>query len=407
MRAPARALWIAVALGGGCGDDLATAVGQEDSTSTGDATATTTGGPDVGDDSGAPVVCTPGHVVCGSGEVLTCRADGSAWDSAVCPAEQVCLDGACVATGLMVTTEVLPAATLGFDYAAPLQAAGGTPPYAWSVATGEVPPGLTLAADGSLTGMPELPGDYVFGAAVSDAEGAMADRDFSLTVHPEPLTIITLPDLGDFDEGEPMTVPLVALGGVPPYGWFLIDGELPEGLIVDAAGAVTGIPLAPGPFDFRVRIVDAQQPPGYDEQDFSLQIDLRPLSIVGETEYDLFAFKVIVLPLLTIIPGVPVPYSTDLMADGGLAPYGWSEQPLPGGLQGIITQAGIPDGLTLDPGGTLSGAVTNADQVITVPLILAGIDLTGFFFYAEVADSQNPAETDTALFVIPTLPIGA
>ena len=406
MRALVRALWVAAAVGGGCGDDLATAAGEDGSTSSGGET-TTTSGPDVVDDSGAPVVCMAGQVVCGSGEVLTCSADGTAWESEPCPTEQICLDGACVSTELTVTTEVLPPATLGFDFAAQLQATGGTLPYAWSIADGEVPPGLTLGADGALTGMPEVPGDYVFGAAVSDAADGMAGRDFSLTVHPEPLTIITLPDLGAFDEGEPMNVPLVAVGGVPPYGWFLIEGELPEGLLVDAAGAVTGVPLDPGPFDFRVRIVDAQEPPGYDEQDFSLQVDLRPLQIVGDTEYDLFAFKVIVLPLLTIIPNVPVPYSTQLMADGGLSPYSWSEQPLPGGLAGIITTAGIPDGLTLDPDGTLSGSVTSADQVITVPLILAGIDLTGFFFYAEVADSQNPAETDTALFVIPTLPVGA
>ena len=93
-------------------------------------------------------------------------------------------------------------------------------------------------------------------------------------------------------------------------------------------------------------------------------------------------------------------------ADGGQSPYAWSEEPLPGGLQSIVTQAGIPDGLTLSADGTLSGAVDSTDQVTTVPVPLSGIDLTGFFFYAQVADSQEPAETQSALFLIPTLPVG-
>lgn len=386
-----------------CADDVSVGGDGTDSSST---SSSSTSNDDPDGSSGAVVVCTPGDQLCGSAEVLTCSADGTAWQSEACAAGEVCLDGACQSVALTVTTEVLSPATIGFEYAAQLEAEGGTPPYAWSLGSGDVPPGLTLDAEGGLSGMPTEPGDYVFGATVTDDGQAEATREFSLTVHPEPLTIITVPDLGDFDEGEPMNAPLVAVGGEPPYGWLLVDGALPEGVIVDAAGAVTGTPLQAGTFDFRVRIVDAQEPPGYDEQDFSLDVDLRPLQIVGDQEYDLLAFKVIVLPLMTVIPGVPVPYSTQLTADGGQSPYAWSEEPLPGGLEAIITQAGIPEGLSLDPDGTLSGSVTSTDQVITVPLLLAGIDLTGFFFYAQVADSQDTPETRSALFLIPTLPVG-
>ncbi|MEX1369219.1 MAG: hypothetical protein AB1Z98_39185 [Nannocystaceae bacterium] len=71
----------------------------------------------------------------------------------------------------------------------------------------------------------------------------------------------------------------------------------------------------------------------------------------------------------------------------------------------IIPQAGVPADLVLSPSGELSGSVTNTDQVVTVPLIGAGVDLTGFFFYAEVSDSQAPSQTAGALFLIPTLPL--
>lgn len=384
---------------GGCTEPVGIGAG------TGSASSSTAGLDDA-DGSGAPMICTPGQRMCDSAQALVCSPDGTAWDPEPCAEGEVCQDGECQAAELTVTTEVLPPASIGFEYAATLHAEGGTTPYAWSIVDGEVPEGLSLASDGALGGRPEVAGDYVLRARVEDDAGAAAERSFSLTVHSEPLTIITLPDLGAFDEGVEMSVPLVALGGQPPYGWFLVDGALPEGVFVDAAGAITGTPLAPGPFDFRLRVADAQQPPGYDEQDFSLQVDLRPLTVVGEQQYDLLAVQIIVLPLLAIVPGVEVPYSTQLMADGGLSPYAWSEQPLPAGLDMVFPQSGVPDGLALDPDGTLSGAVSSTDQVITVPLLMAGIDLTGFFFYAEVTDSQRPPEAAGAIFVIPTVPVG-
>ncbi len=394
-----------LSLGCGGSDALVTADSDTEGTgTTGDAGADETSSG--GDESGAVPICDPGLRLCGEGEVLVCSIDGTQWEAEPCAGEQVCLDGACQAEALTVTTEVLTPATLGFDYAQSLNAEGGVPPYGWSVGSGEVPPGLELDGGGALAGAPSVPGDYVFEAQVEDSEGTMVSRHFSMTVHSEPLTIITLPDLGGFDEGTPMDVPLLALGGTEPYGWFLVEGALPEGVIVDAAGAVTGTPLSPGLFDFRIRVADAQRPPGWDEQDYSLQVDLRPLSVIGSQEYDLLAFKIIVLPLLTVVPGVPVPYSTQLEADGGLTPYTWSEAPLPAGLGAIIPQAGIPADLALSASGALSGSVTNADEIITVPLLGAGIDLTGFFFYAEVADSQDPPATAAALFVIPTLPLG-
>ena len=87
-------------------------------------------------------------------------------------------------------------------------------------------------------------------------------------------------------------------------------------------------------------------------------------------------------------------------------PYTWTEQPVPDEIAFLIGEAGVPDGLTLDETGALTGAVTSNDQVITLDIPLSPISLTGFFFYAEVTDSQDPAESDAALFLIPTLPVG-
>ncbi|OQC34040.1 MAG: hypothetical protein BWX66_01912 [Deltaproteobacteria bacterium ADurb.Bin058] len=76
-------------------------------------------------------------------------------------------------------------------------------------------------------------------------------------------------------------------------------------------------------------------------------------------------------------------------------------------IKTLIPKAGIPQGLTLADDGKLSGAVTDTSQVfeLQVPLMPNLPKLTGFFFMAEVTDSQSPADSDQAIFLIPTIPI--
>ncbi|MCD5344906.1 Ig-like domain-containing protein [Agromyces sp. S2-1-8] len=73
------------------------------------------------------------------------------------------------------------------------QAAGGAPGYEWKVTDGELPPGLTLAADGSITGTVKDGAqgkngkDYAFTVKVTDADGATATRKYTITVKENPV----------------------------------------------------------------------------------------------------------------------------------------------------------------------------------------------------------------------------
>jgi hypothetical protein len=354
-----------------------------------------------------PIICAPGERVCRTDEALVCSEDGTEWLVEECAEHDVCVDGYCTppaAPQLVITSEVLPVGEVGTPYEAGLNAEGGTPPYTWT-GVEELPEGLEIFADGIVAGTPEQPDDHVITVQVTDADGTYTSRDLALTIHPEPISILTDPDLGLVDEGVEMSRTLEASGGVPPYGWFVLDGALPQGVSVDAAGGLTGIPLEPGHFDFVLRVVDAEEPPGWGEQDFGLTVELRPLEIYGDQMFDILGFAIVTLPMLTIIPNIPLPYDTQLLATGGLQPYDWVEQPLPTSLEWLIPQSGIPQGLELQPDGLLTGSVTDTSQVITLTIPFTGISMTGFFFFAEVSDSQEPADTDTALFLIPTLPI--
>ncbi|MFC5730230.1 MULTISPECIES: ExeM/NucH family extracellular endonuclease [Nocardioides] len=61
-----------------------------------------------------------------------------------------------------------------------LQASGGTPPLSWS-ATG-LPPGVTLATDGALTGTPTTEGTYPVTATVTDAADPATTDDVTFTI---------------------------------------------------------------------------------------------------------------------------------------------------------------------------------------------------------------------------------
>jgi uncharacterized repeat protein (TIGR01451 family) len=87
-----------------------------------------------------------------------------------------------VTTGLVITTNTLPPATVNTAYAATLTAANGIPPYGWSIASG-LPPGLSLnPSTGAITGTPTTNGTYTFTAQVTDAAAQMASAPLFILV---------------------------------------------------------------------------------------------------------------------------------------------------------------------------------------------------------------------------------
>jgi hypothetical protein len=70
---------------------------------------------------------------------------------------------------LKIVTVVLPSATRGAPYTQSLQVSGGTPAYKWSIASGSLPVGLTLAPTGIISGTPTASCVMTFTAAVSDS----------------------------------------------------------------------------------------------------------------------------------------------------------------------------------------------------------------------------------------------
>jgi len=86
---------------------------------------------------------------------------------------------------LGIRTLGLPAAPSWEPYQTALSASGGKPPYAFSLRSGSLPPGITLdAATGTLAGAPTAGGTWSFEVAVRDQTGKSHARALSIRVAP-------------------------------------------------------------------------------------------------------------------------------------------------------------------------------------------------------------------------------
>jgi hypothetical protein len=76
--------------------------------------------------------------------------------------------------------------TVGASYSTNLFASGGCQPYTWSIAAGQLPPGLGLILStrygNRIAGTPTAKGTYIFTEAVTDSTGLQATKQFSITV---------------------------------------------------------------------------------------------------------------------------------------------------------------------------------------------------------------------------------
>ncbi len=94
------------------------------------------------------------------------------------------------AGGILLVDNALPAWTEGQFGSVRLNTSGGTPPYSWTLKQGsEVPFGLTLSSDGTISGTPPLlsPGTSQsisppFTVKVTDAAGQQKEVQLSITV---------------------------------------------------------------------------------------------------------------------------------------------------------------------------------------------------------------------------------
>jgi hypothetical protein len=286
-------------------------------------------------------------------------------DSAATPqtaTKALSLNVAVAVAPIQITTAALLGGQANSTYGATLSASGGTTPYAWSLASGSLPTGLTLnGSTGQIGGTPTQAGTSPFTVQVKDSTlpAQTATKSFSITITAVAAPVqVTTSTLASGQVSSSYSASLTASGGTAPYGWSLSAGSLPAGLNLNSAGVISGTPTASGTVSFTVRVADSSAP---------AKTATANLSI---------AVAAVVTPPVTIsttsLPGgtVSSAYSSTLAAAGGTIPYNWS-----------LSGGSLPAGLTLSGSGVISGTPTASGTVS---------------FTVRVADSSAPAKTATA-----------
>lgn len=119
---------------------------------------------------------------------------------------------------------------------------GGTGPFSYAVTSGTLPTGLTLNANGTITGPPAAPSSSTFTITVTGAIGTAATVvTYSATVA-APVLPSTLSLFAT--ETQAFTTTYSLTGGSTPTGWTVASGAAPIGFSLSNAGVHSGTPSA-------------------------------------------------------------------------------------------------------------------------------------------------------------------
>ena len=245
---------------------------------------------------------------------------------------------------ITVTPAILPAVTQYTATSTTLTASGGTAPYTWTVKSGSLPAGLSLASSGTISGTPTAtPGTYNVTVRSTDALGCSVDTAYPVTVQCPAITInnAALAPATQY-AAYSQTLTATTSGTTVPtqtYTWSLASGILPDGLTLNSAtGVISGTPTglsAPGGFAISIKVQDVSGCSA--TKGFTLLLSCPPITIAGavtDTTQD-------------------ASYSATLTASGGTAPYTWQ-----------VLTGSLPTGLTLISSGASTAALSGTPTVV-------------------------------------------
>jgi hypothetical protein len=92
-------------------------------------------------------------------------------------------------TASLTISGSLPSGVVGSTYKASVTVAGGTAPYTFSLASGQLPAGVVLgASSGTISGIPTANGNFSFTVSVADSKEVSKQQSLQITVASAPVT---------------------------------------------------------------------------------------------------------------------------------------------------------------------------------------------------------------------------
>lgn len=251
----------------------------------------------------------------------------------------------------------------------PGTASGGTAPYAWTLHAGPMPAGMSVGADGVISGVASSAGTWSgIVLALSDAEGRKGlSNAFSVNVLPSPgLTYRTV----RVQPGRTVSIPPQPsnLVGSPTYA--LTSGSLPTGLRLDADGVIRGaLPTVAGTGPLAVTLRDSDGEPATSPT-FSVEAATTNPLLTGQ-DLDLSMGQDFLRSLAT--SGFPAP-PRYVLASGSL-PAGVFLDAEHGSLYGRPSVAGTFPGIVVT--ASAQDGTTASTDPFSIRVSAAGVDNPG------------------------------
>jgi len=251
------------------------------------------------------------------------------------------------------TSSSLPTVTPGTAYSATLAESGGTSPFTWSITSGTLPPGLSLApSTGIVSGMPTGGGSGTVTFQVTDSStaGKMPSGPAALTFTVNPVAAMNIlpATLPGATIGTPYNVTMSVTGGIAPFAWSLTNN--PSWLSINpSSGVLSGTPTGTsgGTASFFVWVTDSETPTTVTSNSGrSIAISVATLQVTTTS-----------LPAAT----VGTAYSATVTATGGIPPYTWSLSGQPSWLS-INAATGVLAGTPTTAGTTPAFTVSVIDS---------------------------------------------
>jgi hypothetical protein len=266
---------------------------------------------------------------------------------------------------LQITTGTLGAVEYLQGYQSQLATSGGTGSTTWSVVGGALPSGVTLDANGAISGVPSAIGTFTVTVHAVDANWPdnRADAVLALVVSAPALSATaSAPSFAQV--GVPYQANATATGIVGSATWTVAAGALPPGVSMNAmTGAIAGVPATYGTFAAVVQAQDSYDPARV--ASVSLTVIVVPTSV-----------SITTTSLAPANSGTA--FAATLVATGGTGGVVWS-----------LDSGSLPPGVTLSANGTLAGSSAT---------------LGAFTFCARAADTGWPGNTASQTL---TLSVGA
>jgi hypothetical protein len=265
-----------------------------------------------------------------------------------------------VTPGMAVTDLSQQYGRVNKPFVANLVAVNNTAGVTWTLADGAaLPPGLTLASNGTVSGTPTSAGSFSTAVLATDRAKAVATGTLNVIVRPELLVTVPATTLTAL-VGDTPSLQATATGLVGTATWSLRNrsGTLPAGLALDATGKLTGKVTATGLATTYIRVVDSAD----------ALVAESPLVTVDSSA----SFSIGTVPTQYVRYGVPFRLEPPMVGK------------VPGTIVWSVPGTSILPGLTIDPAtGVISGTPTGSlatNVSRTIRAVAAGQTVTSAAF---------------------------